>query len=76
MLFENRFGKFNSRLVKLLRKMIVNLQSGNEYLLQIRDCKIPKENKNKKTKKKCNKQELYWNQRKYAADATGHKMKG
>jgi len=31
---------FNSRLVKLLtvRERIVNLQSGNKYLFQIRDC--------------------------------------
>jgi len=27
--FKNRFGKFNSRFVKLLREGIVNLQSGN-----------------------------------------------
>jgi len=38
MLFWNRFGKFNSRLVKLVRERIVNLQSGIEYLFQIRDC--------------------------------------
>ena len=33
---------FNSAFVKLLRERIVNLQSGNEYLLQIRNCKIKK----------------------------------
>jgi len=32
----------NSRFVKFLRKKIVNLQSGEEYLFQIRECKIPK----------------------------------
>ena len=38
MLFKNRFEKFNFRLVKLLMERIVNLQSGNEYLFQIRGC--------------------------------------
>jgi len=45
MLFKYRFGKFNSRLVKLLLKeRIVNLQSGNKYLFQVWDCKITKKN--------------------------------
>jgi len=48
MLFKNLFRKFNSRLVKLLRERIVNLQSGKNYLFQIRNCKIPKNKKRRK----------------------------
>jgi len=32
---------YKSRLVKLLREVVVNLQSGIEYLFQILDCEIP-----------------------------------
>jgi len=53
MSFKNHFGKFNSRLVKLLRERIVNSQSGNEHLFQIRNSKVPKIIVIKKIKNKC-----------------------